>query len=253
MFGLGLTLDERGCNRGTGLQYNKLIIGGLISRTRPNLAFVLMTPNHNVHTRRQLGLLYVALLINACAALDPVLMYSQKIKPLVCVHRWSRDSHLLPLEHAVQPLITNMPQPVEGEFGLPLFNQDGMKCHSRDVVGATEVVDEIGRGHNIQRGQSTITRRIVVVAMDREDGELDIHVGILKVDLPVLVVKGGVAIGDHIESHCSLAKDVIAEQLHALLYGTPRRLVVVEQVAGKEDEIDLELVGLDEQLLERVE
>ena len=57
-------------------------------------------------------------------------------------------------------------------------------------------------------------------------------------------------VGDDLDADLALAKDVVAHDFHALVQRLPRRLVVVEEVAGEEDHVGAVLQRQFEDLAE---
>ena len=78
-----------------------------------------------------------------------------------------------------------MTQPVQRQLRRALFYEDRRECNLLDVRGAAEVVDQVGGGEQVEGRQPSVTSRVVVVAVDGEDRQLDIVVWVLVVDLTV--------------------------------------------------------------------
>ena len=78
-----------------------------------------------------------------------------------------------------------MPQPVQRQLRRALFDEDRRECNLLDVRGAAEVVDQVGRREEVEGRQPSVTSRVVVVAVDGEDRQLDVVVWVLVVDLAV--------------------------------------------------------------------
>lgn len=61
--------------------------------------------------------------------------------------------------------------------------QDGQLRRSAMArTRASKVVDQIGSGEQVERCKAAVASGVVVVAVDRKDRQLDIVVGVLKVD-----------------------------------------------------------------------
>ena len=59
-------------------------------------------------------------------------------------------------------------------------------------------------------------------------------------------------VGDDLDADLALGKDVVAHDFHALVQRLPRRLVVVEEVAGEEEHVNFALLRNLEDFLERI-
>ena len=133
---------------------------------------------------------------------DPVLVQDEYIKPLLVVHRRSQPLDLvLLLPCLVQPLITDVSEPVQRELGHPLLQQDRLDLDVLDVFSLAKVVDQVGTGEDVQRaqvalaGQRAAASGIIVVAVNNEERQSDIEVGVLVVYSRKAIVEviGGVA------------------------------------------------------------
>jgi len=83
---------------------------------------------------------------------------------------------------------------------------------------------------------------VIVIAVDAEDGQADVHVRVGVVDVAIRVVAvaeidGRVA--DEVEGDGPVSENVLAQDGDALLLGEPGRLVLVVQVAAEQDHVDV--------------
>ena len=89
----------------------------------------------------------------------------------------------------------------------------------------------------------TLAARIVVVAVDGEDGDGDVDVRVLVVDGREGALEDLVGVGEELDLARLGAQAVLAEAAHHLVERLAGGLVVVEEVAAEEHHVDL--VGLE--------
>ena len=126
----------------------------------------------------------------------------------------------------------------ERELRRPLLYQHWRERDFLEVVAPAKVVDQVGGGHQVESSEAAVARGVVVVTVDREDGQLHVVVGVLKVDALILGVEVGRLIGHHLDLHLSIAKAVVAHDLHRTLQRLARGLVLVKEIAREEDHVD---------------
>mmetsp|Transcript_2005 Transcript_2005/g.4482 ORF Transcript_2005/g.4482 Transcript_2005/m.4482 type:complete len:236 (+) Transcript_2005:1139-1846(+) len=234
MLGLGLPFHERCGHGGTRLDHRELVLRALRDGIHAPFdgALVLVPPHDEVHAVGQQRLLDVALHRDPCPTGQPVLVDRHQVEPRVSLRsRRSRHRDFLAVEAARQPLVPHVAEPVERQLGRSLLDEDRRECDLLDVGGAAEVVDEVSGGEEVEGRQAAVTSRVVVVAVDGEDRQLDVVVRVLVVHLAVLAMKVRRLVTDDLELDLPIPQAVVAQHLHAPLQGLARWLVVVEEVA----------------------
>lgn len=84
-----------------------------------------------------------------------------------------------------------------------------------------------------------------MITMDRKDRDRDIDVGIFVVYVGEGSLKDIGSVREKFERAWLHPEAVLAERAHDLVERLSRRLVVVEQVAGKQHHVDLQSVSLE--------
>lgn len=186
----------------------------------------------------------------------------------------------------MEPLVSDVADSKHGELGLALSEQDRLDLDPRFSglfvrrripwqLLAAKVVDETARGEDVECAQCafwTCSLRIVVVAVDGEDWDLDVEVWVVVVDGGEAVEKGSVSasfassevgvacerdsvpislvtclysypgVGDDLEANRSVPHAVLSEEGDRLVQRSSRRLVLVEEVSSQEEHIHLDAV-----------
>mmetsp|Transcript_35146 Transcript_35146/g.88796 ORF Transcript_35146/g.88796 Transcript_35146/m.88796 type:complete len:366 (-) Transcript_35146:7-1104(-) len=210
-------------------------------------ALVLMTPDHElndvrnrINRERVLG-----------PSIRPVLMDHQYVEVILVIVR-DFPFDLLILEGLCKPLVPDVAQAVQRNLDVALAQQQGPDDDVGDVCLLAKVVEEARRRQYVERRVLPRPARVVVVAVDDEDGHRDVDVGVLVVDNLLLLVLR-VAHRRHVERlHHALAAAaaVLPEEVHRLDQALARRLIVVEEVSPKEQDVGPVGRGDAEDLLE---
>mmetsp|Transcript_21473 Transcript_21473/g.46181 ORF Transcript_21473/g.46181 Transcript_21473/m.46181 type:complete len:307 (+) Transcript_21473:733-1653(+) len=239
VLGLGLPFNQARGDSRARLQDSELILCRVVKAIHAgtNHTCVFVTPHHDVHAARQLGLADVPLLHACRPAAHPtlvsVLVYRHDVEPLGGVLLRARYLDILSLKAPRKPLVTHVTEPVQCDLGHALRDEDGREHDLLNVADASKVVHQIGRREKIEWGKAAVSGWVVMVSVNRKDRELYVIVGILVVDRAVLVVEVSVWIAHHFEVHCAVTEAVIAHHLKRPLHGAARRLVVVEDVPSE--------------------
>eukprot|EP00411_Alexandrium_monilatum_P079144 CAMPEP_0175625248 /NCGR_PEP_ID=MMETSP0096-20121207/70370_1 /TAXON_ID=311494 /ORGANISM="Alexandrium monilatum, Strain CCMP3105" /LENGTH=438 /DNA_ID=CAMNT_0016930577 /DNA_START=149 /DNA_END=1462 /DNA_ORIENTATION=+ len=214
-----------------------------------DVAIVLMAPDDKVQEVGQHLLMNGGLVGHtALVALVPVLMQDHDVEPVLRV-RGRLEADLSGLEGPVEPLVADVPQAVNRQLRPPLPHEHGSHDDVLEVLRAAKVVHEAGHLQEVSRTEVALTARIVMVAVDHEEGDLHVGVDVLVVD-KAAGEEGWIA--DHLEHDLTGAKAVAPQQLHGAVEGAPARLVFVEEVPAMEDEVGLLGPGGLKDLLEGV-
>lgn len=92
-------------------------------------------------------------------------------------------------------------------------------------------------------GTNNYPSRVVVVAMNDEDGHRDIEVGVFKVDL-LEVGKVDGLVRHNVQVDVTRAKTVFPYQLHCPEHCSPAGFVVMKQVSTVQHEINLHMLNM---------
>mmetsp|Transcript_116158 Transcript_116158/g.339718 ORF Transcript_116158/g.339718 Transcript_116158/m.339718 type:complete len:252 (+) Transcript_116158:895-1650(+) len=182
-------------------------------------------------------------------ALVPILVQDHDVEPVLWV-RWRLEADLPCLEGPMQPLVADVSQAVDRQLCSTLAEQHRLYDYVLEILGAPKVVHQAGHLQEVARTEVGVSTRVVVVAMDHEEGDLHVGVHILVVD-EATGKDGGIA--DHLEENLSRSKAISPEQVHGPVQGASGRLVLVKEVTAMEDEIGFLGSGELQDLLERVQ
>ena len=113
----------------------------------------------------------------------------------------------------------------------------------REVLPA-KVVDQSARRQHVERAQRAVRSgalRVVVIAVDREDGQADVEVRVLVVDRRELerAPEAEAGVTHDLELDRPRAHAELAQYGRRLVHARPRRLVLVEEIAAEQDHVDL--------------
>ena len=246
-------LDERRRGRRARLQYHKLMFDARRERAHAaaNAALVLVAPDDEVDAAGQLCLADVPLGIHAGATWQPVLVQRQDGEPLVALLDRTRHLDVLALEAAREPLVAHVADAVQRELRRTFADQHRRERDLLKVARAPKVVDQVGRRENVERGKAAVAGRVVVVAMDGEDGQLHVVVRVFEVHRLVLAMEVGLLVGHDLNLHLPAPETVVTQDLHALVHRAARGLVVVEEVACEQHHVHLLAIRDLEDLGER--
>jgi hypothetical protein len=78
-----------------------------------------------------------------------------------------------------------------------------------------------------------------MVSMDRKDGDGNVDIGILVVDVREGTFKNFGGVGEELERAWPVAYTVLSESSHDLVEGLAGRLIFVEEIAGEKNHVDL--------------
>ena len=87
-----------------------------------------------------------------------------------------RKVTFLLVPHPVEPLVTHVSEPVDRDERAAFLDEHGRELDAVDLVVPPEVVDQVGHAEQVEgreRVLAALARRVVVIAVDREDGERD--------------------------------------------------------------------------------
>ena len=125
---------------------------------------------------------------------------------------------------------------------LKLVNlQNTLSFFTFQIVDTAEIVDKTGGVKIVQGGETPEANRVVVIAVNAENGEPDVHVGVGVVDLAIVAVavrEVDVWIADELDSDRPVAQYVFSEDGETFFLGQARGFVLVKEIAGEQNHID---------------
>lgn len=116
-----------------------------------------------------------------------VLMHDKDVEPGVCVLQGSLELDGLLLESEVQPLVLNVPDAIECHFCQSPLEKYRRHLNFFDVFDLPEVVEVVIDAGLVQTGEHVQPRRVVVVAVDAENRQLDTQRAVQVVRFRILV------------------------------------------------------------------
>mmetsp|Transcript_23612 Transcript_23612/g.34663 ORF Transcript_23612/g.34663 Transcript_23612/m.34663 type:complete len:292 (-) Transcript_23612:263-1138(-) len=161
------------------------------------------------------------------AFLRPILMNDKNME-IVLFRTGHFEMHFFFLEILVQALILDISNAVNSNFASTLSQNDGFDHHVLNIFLLAEVVHHTSIAELIKDGIIALARGVVVVAMNDEDRETNVHVFIFPVHVALfarLVVYRLYA--RWLNLHRSVPKYVAPKHLQRLHHTLPRGLVVV--------------------------
>mmetsp|Transcript_76106 Transcript_76106/g.209982 ORF Transcript_76106/g.209982 Transcript_76106/m.209982 type:complete len:250 (+) Transcript_76106:994-1743(+) len=197
---------------------------------------MLVAPDHQVEEAGQHLLVDAGLGEDAAlVALVPVLVQDHDVKPRLRVGG-RLEAHLPGLEGAMQPLVPDVPEAVYCQLRAALPQEHRPHDDVLEVLRAAEVVHEAGDLQQVPCAQVAFTARVVMIAVDHKDGNLDVGVGVLVVDHAPGKYR---RVAHHLEAHFPGAEAVSAQQVHGPVQAASGWLVVVVEVTTVENEVGL--------------
>lgn len=136
----------------------------------------------------------------------PILMNAQDVEPIILTLLRPIHPNAIRSQLVMHALILDVAHAVERDFGITLLQQHrpDTDAYVRETAGVrsllagfgrnvvvrgkldfAKVVDEARDGEDIQSGQGSLgadALRVVMVAVDGEDGDADVEVGVFVVD-----------------------------------------------------------------------
>jgi len=138
-----------------------------------------------------------------------------------------------------------------------------IRVYPIDLILPTKVVDQIGNGQQVERGEELavgVATRVVVVAVDAKDGQIDgVKFVLIVRDVPASAAGSAEAakvlgrVAEDLNLDGVGAHAVPPQNLHRFVQAEARRTVVVEQIARDQHHIALVLFRQVQDLLERGE
>ncbi len=101
------------------------------------------------------------------------------------------EGDFIVLKHVIEDSILDIPKAIDGNFHFEawFFDNDRMDDNFFQIGMFSKVIGVVGDMEEIAYGEfSKIVGRVVMIAMDGKDGELDVHVIVLEVNFEVWVV-----------------------------------------------------------------
>lgn len=147
-------------------------------------------------------------------------------------------------EEPLEAFIPHVADSVQCKLRRTLANQNGLHDKPIHCACATKVVYEacvFKDGEGAQRLVTGLVRGIVVVAVDDEEGQVDVDVRVLIVGPSHIIStlsKVRVAPRQHFELNGAITHAVLAQEHHDVVHGSARRFVVVEDVAAVDPKVD---------------
>mmetsp|Transcript_7190 Transcript_7190/g.14847 ORF Transcript_7190/g.14847 Transcript_7190/m.14847 type:complete len:289 (+) Transcript_7190:1228-2094(+) len=107
-----------------------------------------------------------------------VLVQGKNVEPgLRSILLGTRKGQMASPPHAVEPLVAHAAQAIQGHLGVALSQQNRVDSYVLGVLLLAKVIDEVDHVQEIeggvQLGVSSVSARIVVVSVNRKDGEID--------------------------------------------------------------------------------
>jgi len=168
-----------------------------------------------------------------------VLVEGEQIEKVALLLAGAEELDLVIAKGPKHSLVPDVAQAEQGELGASLLQEDRLDL---DVVGlgdATKVVDEPRRLQEVERAKVPVAARVVVVAVDGEDWEGHVDVGVLIVDVAEGALENLGRVAEELELAGLHPEAVLPEGPDDLVHGFPRGFVVVEEVPGEENHVDL--------------
>lgn len=216
---------------------------------------MLVAPNDQTHPLRNVpgieGLVHGG--ARPKALLVSVLVHHKKTEAIVGPALRQLEFHFFLLKHLVQNRVLYVAQTIEGDFGRRAMLADDERPND-DVLQIrvlSEVVDVVAGLQQIARGNSAeITRGVVVVAVDRENGKGDVERGVFHIRAVGLSVHGDVE-GRTVA--VLPAEHVLLHYLQAVEKALLAGVHLVEEVAAQQQKIHFLGPRVRKHLLERLE
>jgi hypothetical protein len=146
-------------------------------------------------------------------------------------------------EGAKKSLIADVADAVEGELGTTLLQQNGLDEEAIRFGRAAVVVQQSRDLEHVECSQMPVTRRVVVVAMNCEDWNCNVEIMVFIVDMVEGAGERLAGVAEHLQLAGTVAQAVQPQRSHHLIESLARRGILVEEVAGQEDQIDIVLAS----------
>lgn len=172
-----------------------------------------------------------------------VLMHSQQIKPLPRLLAGPKPLHLVITKRPKQPLVPDITHPKQCQLRVPLLQQDRLNGDIIRLGHSAKVVQQATRLQQIQRAKVPLSRRIIVVPMNRKHRDRDVDIRVLIINMRKRALKDRGRVGQELEGTGLHAEAVAAQGAHDLVERLAGGFVVVEEVACEEDHVDLGVSG----------
>lgn len=89
-----------------------------------------------------------------------------------------------------------------------------------------------------------------MISMDGKDWDGDIHVEVLVIDMIKSTLKGFARITEHLQLAGFVAEAVHSNRAHHLVHGFARWLVLMKEISGKQNHINISFLGQAHDLVE---
>jgi hypothetical protein len=134
-------------------------------------------PDDHVEPRREKLLRQVVAMLHSVTR--AILVHDGEVEPQLRICLRLLPLHAVHLERAMQTLVAHIPHAVQRQLALTLRHQDRMVHDRVDALNFPKVIEKRARVQEVHRAVGTGAGRIVVVAVDGEDGKSDIEIWVL--------------------------------------------------------------------------
>lgn len=170
--------------------------------------------------------------------LVPILVEDEHSEVLAEVSDGFFELGIVVLKKVIQDGILDIAQPVKRNLGFAVLlgDDEGSDEYFVETELFAEVVDIVALMEQIADGYlAELVVGVVVVAVDREDGEGDVDLPVGEVAFVLFAVLGDFQVD------LALAEDVVAEDVHTAEVALLGGVDLVEEIAPQQQEIDLVL------------
>jgi len=100
-----------------------------------------------------------------------VLVEDQNVEPLILMGCRPLKFDFLVFKRNIEPFVLHIPNTIEGNSSVLLFEEDGADLDFLDVRHLPEIIDEVVLAHQVDVREVLEAAGVVVVAVDYEDGD----------------------------------------------------------------------------------